>query len=420
MKVRSIRGFKDILPDSIKRWHYIEDSARNIFELYGFSEIRIPVVEFTDIFARSIGTSTDIVEKEMYSFTDRDGSSITLRPEGTAGVVRAYIENSLYAKSTISKLYYMGMMFRHERPQKGRYRGFYQIGSELFGTKDPYADSEIILMLWRFLEKTEVTSLIRLELSSLGDENCRPSYKQKLVKYLRPLKNELCENCQRRLEINPLRILDCKEKKCKEISKDAPSMLDNLCDNCNKHLDHVKDSLENFSIKYILNPRIVRGLDYYTRTVFEIKTDELGAQNAVAAGGRYDGLVEELGGPPTPAVGFSIGMERLVLLHEKIVPEGFQKDVDAFIAFIGKDTKKTAFQLAYDFRKQGISVEMEYENKSLKTQLKKADKLGAKYAIIVGEEELARGKVKVRNMGSSSEEEINIDKVKQLSIKFSN
>ncbi|MDA2920089.1 histidine--tRNA ligase [Desulfobacterota bacterium AH_259_B03_O07] len=420
MKVRSIRGFKDILPDSIKRWHYIEDSAGNIFELYGFSEIRIPVVEFTDIFARSIGTSTDIVEKEMYSFTDRDGSSITLRPEGTAGVVRAYIENSLYAKSTISKLYYMGMMFRHERPQKGRYRGFYQIGAELFGTKDPYADSEIILMLWRFLEKIEVTSLIRLELSSLGDENCRPSYKQKLVKYLRPLKNELCENCQRRLEVNPLRILDCKEKKCKEISKDAPSMLDNLCDNCNKHLDHVKDSLENFSIKYILNPRIVRGLDYYTRTVFEIKTDELGAQNAVAAGGRYDGLVEELGGPPTPAVGFSIGMERLVLLHEKIVPVGFQKGVDAFIAFIGKDTKKTAFQFAYDFRKQGISVEMEYENKSLKTQLKKADKLGAKYAIIVGEEELARGKVKVRNMGSSSEEEINIDKVKQLSIKLSN
>jgi histidyl-tRNA synthetase len=418
MKVRSIRGFKDILPEAIKRWQVIEEKARKTFELYGFSEIRTPVVEFTEIFARSIGTTTDIVEKEMYTFTDRDGSSITLRPEGTAGVVRSFIENSIYARATITKLYYMGMMFRHERPQKGRYRGFYQIGAELFGTNDPYADAEIINMLWEFLKSVGITGLLRLEISSLGDGNCRPRYKQKLNDYFKPRRNELCDNCQRRLEVNPLRILDCKENRCREISKDAPTMLESLCDKCEEHLGKVRESLGNFGIKYILNPRIVRGLDYYTRTVFEITTDKLGAQNAVAAGGRYDGLVEELGGPQTPAVGFSIGMERLVLLHEMAAPDAFQKELEVFIAFLGEKTKRTSFKLANDLRMRGVSVEMDYENKSLKSQLRRADKLGSKFAVIVGEEELGRGKVKLRDMKESTEEEFDIENLEKFIAKI--
>ncbi|MBI2486661.1 MAG: histidine--tRNA ligase [Deltaproteobacteria bacterium] len=418
MKIQSIRGFNDILPEKIKRWHRIEERARTIFELYGFSEIRIPVIEFTDIFARSLGTTTDIVEKEMYTFTDRDGSSITLRPEGTAGVVRAFIEHSMYAQSPITKLYYSGMMFRHERPQKGRYRGFYQIGAELFGSKEPLADAEVIIMLWRFFEAIGIAPYLKLEISSLGDENCRPAYKQKLVEFFMPSRNQLCEDCRRRLEVNPLRILDCKKESCKQIAQDAPSMLDNLCSECREHFESVKNTLTSLGALFVSNPRIVRGLDYYTRTVFEVTTEELGAQNTVGAGGRYDHLVEELEGPPTPAVGFAVGMERIILLHEKKFPEGFQKEVDTFIAHLGSEAKKTAFLLAYELRKNGVFTEMDYENKSLKSQLKRADKLGVKYTIIIGEEELSRGKVKVRDMRKSTEDEMNLEDVKKLAIKF--
>lgn len=418
MEIRLIRGFNDILPDQIKRWHHIEERARTIFELYGFSEIRIPVVEFTEIFARSLGTTTDIVEKEMYTFTDRDGSSITLRPEGTAGVVRAFIEHSMYAKSPISKLYYKGMMFRHERPQKGRYRGFYQIGAELFGHKDPLADAEVILMLWRLFETIGISSHLKLEISSMGDENCRPDFKRQLVEFFTSKREELCEDCQRKLDVNPMRILDCKKERCKGISQEAPSMLYNLCSDCNKHFEAVKDALEKIGAPYVINPRIVRGLDYYTRTVFEITTQELGAQNAVGAGGRYDGLVEELGGPATPAVGFAIGMERIILLHEKIFPEGFHKETDAFIAHLGSKAKRAAFLLAYELRKNGVFIDMDYEDKSLKSQLKRADKLGVKYTIIIGEQELNRGKAKVRDMRKSQEEEMNLEDIKKLAIKF--
>lgn len=418
MKIQSIRGFNDILPDQIKRWHHIEERAKTIFELYGFSEIRPPVVESTEVFARSLGTTTDIVEKEMYTFTDRDGSSITLRPEGTAGVVRAYIEHSMYAKSPVTKLYYMGMMFRHERPQKGRYRGFNQIGAELFGSKDPLADSELILMLWRFFEAIGITSNLRLELSSLGDEKCRPAYKQKLVDFFTPKKGELCEDCQRRLKTNPLRILDCKKERDREVAREAPSILESLCRECEGHFGEVKGALESVGVEFRINPRIVRGLDYYTRTVFEITTDELGAQNAVAAGGRYDRLVEELGGPPTPAVGFALGMERIIMLHERMVSKGFQKEADAFIAHLGSEARKTAFVLAYKLRKNGVFVDMDYEDKSLKSQLKRADKLGVKYTIIIGEEELRRGKIKVRNMKQSTEEEMDFENVKNLPMKF--
>jgi histidyl-tRNA synthetase len=418
MKAQSVRGFNDVLPEKIKRWHHVEERARTIFELYGFSEIRIPVIEFTDVFARSLGTTTDIVEKEMYTFTDRDGSSLTLRPEGTAGVVRAFIEHSLYAQAPITKLYYTGMMFRHERPQKGRYRGFYQVGAEIFGSKEPLADAEVIVMLWRFFEAIGITPYLKLEMSSLGDENCRPAYKQKLAEFFMPSRDRLCEDCRRRLEVNPLRILDCKNEACKEIAQDAPSMLDNLCTECSEHFESVKETLESVGTPFVLNPRIVRGLDYYTRTVFEVTTEELGAQNAVGAGGRYDRLVEELEGPHTPAVGFALGMERIILLHEKKFPEGFRKEVDIFIAHLGSEAKKTAFRLAYDLRKHGVFTDLEYEDKSLKSQLKRADKLGVKYTLIIGEEELSRGKIKVRDMRKSTEDEMNLEDVKKLAIKF--
>ena len=418
MKIKSIRGFHDIQPESIKRWHFVEDAAKHIFELYGFSEIRIPVLEFTDVFARSLGTTTDIVEKEMYTFTDRDGSSLTLRPEGTAGIVRAYIENSMHAKSSITKLYYTGMMFRHERPQKGRFRGFYQIGAELIGPQEPSSDAELVAMLWRFFEEIELTPFLVLEISSLGDQNCRPQYKEKLVQYFASQKEELCEDCQRRLQVNPLRILDCKQKRCKEIAADAPSMQDNLCEECETHFNYVKENLLSVGIPFTINPKIVRGLDYYTRTVFEITTDKLGSQNAVAAGGRYDGLVEELGGPATAAVGFAMGMERIVLLQEIALPEGFQKKVDVFIAYLGEEAKKTAFPLAFNLRKKGVSVETDYGSKSLKSQMKRADKLGANFTFIIGEEELKQGVVKVRDMKESKEEDIKFEDIINLSETF--
>lgn len=414
MEVRSIRGFHDILPEEIRRWHYIEEKAKTVFEPYGFSEIRIPVIEFTEIFSRSLGTTTDIVEKEMYTFEDRDGSSLTLRPEGTAGVVRAFIENSMWAKSPVTKLYYGGMMFRHERPQKGRYRGFYQIGAETFGPEEPSSDAELIAMVWRLFEEIGITRYLKLELSSLGDKNCRPQYKEKLTAYFTPQRGELCEDCRRRLGTNPLRILDCKVKGCREIAERAPKMLDNLCADCTRHFEEVKENLESVGVPFVINPKIVRGLDYYTRTVFEITTEELGSQNAVAAGGRYDGLVEELGGPLVPAVGFAMGIERLVLLHEKAFPDGFGKEVRVFIAHLGDEARKKAFMLASDLRKKGVPTETDYGSKSLKSQLKRADKSGARYTFILGEDELGRGVVRVRYMDTSTEEEMETGRALKL------
>lgn len=418
MKVRSIRGFHDILPEDIGRWHHIEESAKRSCELYGYSEIRIPVLEFTEVFARSIGAATDIVEKEMYTFTDRDGSSLTLRPEGTAGVVRSYVENSMYTKSPQIKLYYTGMMFRHERPQKGRYRGFYQIGAEIFGSEAPESDAELIAMINGFFDGIGLGNSVTLELSSLGDGECRPAYKSMLTEYFSGKKNELCDDCQRRLETNPLRILDCKQKTCIEVSKDAPKMLDNLCDACTEHFTRVKDSLDSIGIPYEINPKIVRGLDYYTRTVFEFTTDQLGAQNAVAAGGRYDGLVKELGGPETPAVGFAMGIERIVLLHKEVIPEGFEKKIDIYIAYLGEEARDAAFRLAYDLRSSGARVEADFCGKSLKSQMKRADKSGAHYTVIIGEEELKSGMVKLRDMKESSEHEVGMEELKKLALEI--
>ena len=415
MKFKLIRGFHDILPEKVKRWQHIENCARDIFEAYGFNEIRIPVLEFTDIFQKGIGTTTDIVVKEMYTFDDRDGSSVTLRPEGTAGIVRSYIENSLGKKSPTTKLYYIGPMFRHERPQKGRYRGFNQIGCEYFGSASPNADAEIIIMLREFFEKIGFGSSVKLELNSIGDEQSRQSYKQALIEYLTPHKEQLCDQCKRKLDTNPLRILDCKNENCRVITEKAPDIMEFLTPESKNHFTKLTEILSSLNVPFEINKRIVRGLDYYTETVFEFTTDLLGAQNAIAAGGRYNGLVEQMGGQSTPAIGFALGLDRIIIMHEQLVGEDFEPEADIFIAWIGEKSFIEGFKIANEIRKQNKTVVIEHDQKSLKSQLKRADRLKARFTIIIGEEELKNNQVLMRNMKRSEEEKIdnNLSKIKE-------
>ena len=418
MRIKTLRGFKDILPDEIAIWQFIEENAKKIFESYGFCEIRPPILEYTEIFTTGLGSTTDVVEKELYTFEDRDGSSVTLRPEGTAGIVRSFIENSMHLKSPINKLYYSGPMFRHERPQKGRYRNFYQIGAELFGSYEPQYDAELIVMIWKLFESIGISTLLNIEISTLGDYNCRPNFKNELVNYFNNVKEKLCDECNRRLNLNPLRILDCKNPDCKVLAKDAPSILDLLCSECNDHFNTVKEYLDQLDIPYQINPYIVRGLDYYTRTVFEITTDKLGTQNAVAAGGRYDGLVKQLGGPEQPAVGFAMGIERIVLLLKDTKSDMIGKNVDLYIAYFDENHSRFAFETANKLRNKGIVVDIDYNNKSLKSKLKRANKLSSKYTIIIGEEELKRGKIKIRDMNLGSEEEIDFKDIEKIAEKI--
>jgi len=406
LNIQAIKGVKDILPGEVEVWQYIENKARSVFETYGFSEIRAPIFEYTELFSRSIGETTDIVEKEMYTFEDTTGKKITLRPEGTAPVVRAYIEHQLYNKAHITKLYYFGPMFRHERPQAGRYRQFYQIGAEVLGIDSPILDAEVLSMLSKIMESIEVDGL-DLQINSLGCKDCRPKYKEALKQFLKDKHPLLCENCQRRMDRNPLRVLDCKGKTCKDAVKDAPVILDYLCDGCKKHFDKVKETLNTLKVPYSMNPRLVRGLDYYTKTTFELVSTNLGAQNAVAAGGRYDGLVEELGGPKTPGIGFAIGIERLVSLMEK---DNFKTNrPDIFIATLGDNAKDISVTLINNFREKGIKAETDYEDASLKSQMRKADKLGARYVLIIGEDEIKKGSALLRDMENKTQEGININ-----------
>lgn len=419
MKLRSVKGFHDILPEEIKRWHSIENNARSVLEIYGFEELRIPHMEYTDLFSRGIGTTTDIIEKEMYTFDDRDGSSLSLRPEGTAGVVRSYIENSMHAKGPGNKIYYIGNMFRHERPQKGRYRGFSQIGAEFFGSHSPAADAETIAMLWQILDQLGLTDSMAIEINSIGDPESRNVYRDQLREYLLPVREKLCDNCRRKLETNPLRILDCKNRQCRKITGDAPSILDVISRKSRDHFSTVKDLLDMLELPYHINDRIVRGLDYYTETVFEFTTDLLGSQNAVAAGGRYNNLVELMGGQPTPAVGFAMGMERVVLLHKMKYEIWPGIDIRVYVAWMGEGSFETAFKTANGLRKKGISAELEHGDKSLKSQLKRANRLNADFCLIIGEDELFKGKLKLRNMKESTEEEIPVDDLEVIAAKTS-
>jgi histidyl-tRNA synthetase len=403
MKINAVKGFRDVLPGETEVWLRLEDEARKLFSSYGYSEIRIPIVERTELFARAAGETSDIVEKQMYTFDDVDGTSLTLRPEGTASVVRAYIENGIYGREPISKLYYGGPMFRRERPQKGRFRQFHQIGAEVLGREDPLVDAELLVMLADYFSVLGLASA-RIELNSLGCSNCRPAYREELRRWAEARKADLCADCNRRLEKNPLRILDCKEDAAKTV--DAPVMIDHLCEACAQHFRSVRERLEGESVAFHLNPRMVRGLDYYCRTAFEIVAEGLGSQNAVGGGGRYDGLVSSLGGPSVPGVGFALGVERLALaMRAETAPAKF----DLFLAPLGEPAEQRAFHLARQLRREGLRLEIDPGRKSLKSHMRRADKLGAAFVLIVGDDELSRGSGMLRDMQGQHQSEIALD-----------
>ncbi len=404
MSITAIKGFNDLLPSESGLWQFIEETAHRVFSSFGFNEIRVPIVEKTELFCRSIGDTTDIVEKEMYTFIDKAGSSLTLRPEGTAGVIRAIVEQKLYAQESINKLYYMGPMFRHERPQKGRYRQFHQIGAEVTGAADPMIDAQLLLMVSRLFNELGLTEPT-LQINSLGCPVCRPVYRQALINFLDERRDKLCEDCKRRISSNPLRALDCKVPGCVEATQGAPSMIEHLCAECDEHFKKVQRYLETAVVPFSLNPRMVRGLDYYTRTTFELVTGLLGAQSAVAAGGRYDGLIEQLGGPSVPGIGFALGVERVALL---LGDRRFERTPDLFIAIMGDAARSEAFRYMAALQDRGLWVESDYEGKSLKGQLRRADKLKARYSIVLGDSELASGKVSLKLMADGSQQVIEL------------
>jgi len=403
--ITGIKGFNDILPGEVEKWQYIEATARRVFELYGLSEIRIPILEKTELFCRSIGDATDIVEKEMYSFVDKGENRVTMRPEGTASVMRAYIEHKMYAGDPVARLYYMGPMFRYERPQKGRYRQFHQIGAEVTGVTDPTIDAQVLTMLSHFFAELGLDEPT-LEINSLGCPECRPVYRESLKNFLLTRMELLCEDCVRRYETNPLRALDCKAAGCKEATKGAPAMLDNLCEACSDHFEKTKSYLDMAGTPYRINERMVRGLDYYTRTTFEMVTTLLGAQSAVAAGGRYDGLISDLGGPQIPGIGFAMGVERIALL---LAEKEFGRRPDLFIASMGEIAHARAFQLTTALQRRGVSVEIDYEGKSLKSQLRRADKFKSRYTLIIGEDELAKNVAPLKAMDEGTQAEVALD-----------
>jgi len=408
--IRSVKGTRDLLPRETALWQRVEDEARRVFAAYNFREIRTPILEQTTLFARSVGADTDIVTKEMYTFQDRDDESLTLRPEATASVVRAYIEHNLYNERGIHKLYYIGPMFRRERPQKGRYRQFYQIGAEVLGSDHPTIDAEFLEMLALFLGRVGLTEY-NLLLNSVGCPKCRAEYLKVLRQALDKVKDGMCGDCQRRAVTNPLRVLDCKVEADQPIIEKLPHILDHLCPECRQHFDCVAGELQQRGIPYEIAPRLVRGLDYYTRTTFEMTSSVLGAQNAFLGGGRYDGLSEMLGGPPTPGFGVAIGEDRLLLAVEQAGKLKADDALDVFIAWMGDAARDSATQLARAIRQQGLRVESNYEPARLKKSLGLANKLGARFAIIIGEGELGTGRWQVKDMAAGQQEEVEAGRV---------
>lgn len=392
------RGTEDVLPSDVGLWQYIENTAREVCGLYGYNEIRTPVFEHTELFQRGVGDTTDVVQKEMYTFEDKGGRSITLKPEGTATLVRSYIENSLYANPQPTKLSYIIPCFRYEKPQSGRLREFHQFGIECFGASSPTTDAEVISLAYMFLKRLNLKG-IQLNINSIGCPVCKKEYNEKLIAYFKDYEKELCPTCLERLSKNPMRIIDCKSEICSKIAKNAPKIVDFLCDECNEHFEATKESLDNMGIEYIINPDIVRGLDYYTKTVFEFTSDSLGAQSTVCGGGRYSGLVEELGGKPADGIGFAAGIERLVLVLKKQETEIVQPSVpDLFVATMGSEAEKFAQKLIYKLREMGVHAQQDLCGRSLKAQMKYADKLSSKFSVVIGENEISEGRVSVKNM----------------------
>ena len=405
------KGTKDILPEQVYRWHYVENRFADICAKYGFKEIRTPMFEHTEVFARGIGDTTDVVQKEMYTFNDHAGRSITLKPEGTSGAVRAFIEHKQYAEVQPTKYYYVTDCFRYEKPQSGRLRHFHQFGIEVFGTPNMLADAEVISLGYDFLTGLGITE-IELRINSVGCPECRSKYREALREFLRPHYDELCNTCKDRYERNPMRILDCKSEVCQQIAKGAPRMLDYLCDDCHQAFEELKQNLTSLGIEYTIDPNIVRGLDYYTKTAFEFVTTKIGAQGTVCGGGRYDHLVEELGGPPIPGVGFGLGIERLLLLMEANqieIPEADKPEV--FVAVVGEAAKAFGLKLCRQLRQKGVIAEMDTLARNIKGQFKYADRLGARYTLVIGEDELAKGVVSLKDMSRSEQREIAIDKI---------
>lgn len=413
MAIQKPRGTQDILPSTIANWHYIEGRIRKLCKTYGFQEIRTPMFEETGLFLRSIGETTDVVQKEMYSFPtgDKKEQTYTLRPENTASAVRAYLENKIYGQEALTKWFYIGPMFRHDKPQAGRYRQFHQFGVEVLGTQAPMADAEVIMLVLQLFKDFGLKDL-SVEVNSVGCPNCRPAYRDKLIAFFEPKKDQLCDDCKSRLYKNPLRILDCKNESCKALTIGVPEIHENLCDECHDHFEELKQYLTAAGVNYNVNPRLVRGLDYYTKTAFEVQYAPLGSQSAVAGGGRYDGLVEELDGPHTPAVGFAMGMERLLLALEKqgLLPEEVQEP-SVFVVSLGDAAKVAGFTLVKELRERYIIAETSGEAKSMKSQLKHANKINAKYVIIVGDDELARREAILRDMENGEQETVAIDAI---------
>lgn len=404
--MQALKGTHDILPEEVYKWDYMEGVIRDVCARYGYKEIRTPIIEATELFQRGIGDTTDVVTKEMYTFTDRGNRSVTLRPENTASAVRAYLEHKMYGDQQVHKMFYIGSMFRYDRPQAGRYREFHQFGLEVLGASSPLADAEVIAMACEIFHKLGLRDL-DLHLNSIGDKNCRPAYRQKLIEFFEGKKDQLCDDCRERLYKNPLRILDCKEEGCKKASVGVPEITDYLCDDCHAKFEAVKHYLDGLGISYTVDPRLVRGLDYYTNTAFEIQYPPLGAQSAVCGGGRYDGLVEEIGGPSTPGIGFAIGLERLLLALEmqNLIPAPkSQKRV--YIAALGEDAVAEGFKIQEELRGLGVLTDMDLQGRSLKGQMKQAGKLDSQFTVIIGSNELEKGAAAVKNMADGTQEDI--------------
>jgi histidyl-tRNA synthetase len=402
--IPAVRGTRDILPGDVESWQFVESVARQVFERYGYAEVRTPIIEREELFSKGTGASTDIVLKEMYSFTDKGGERVTLRPEATPGLVRAFVQHGLEEKMAVPKLYCIGPMFRYERPQKGRYRQFYQVDVEVFGVAEPGVDAEMLEMVWSWLAELGITG-VELVINSVGCAKCRPAFVKALLEALGTDKDKLCEDCQRRAVTNPLRIFDCKVPADQPIIDRLPHTLDYLCEECRAHFDQVTRLLGVYQIPYRISHRLVRGLDYYVRTTFEVLAPQLGAQNALVGGGRYDGLVKDLGGPDRPGIGFAAGLERLVLaLPEDRIPQAGAPDV--YVVALGDAARDEVARLVAALRHAGVRAESDYEGRSLRSQLKRADRLKARQVAIVGDDELARGEVTLRNMATGDQQAV--------------